>query len=94
MPLIFDEDFVDVESVAVASVLAFQSTCINRSEFNTPEADRFPANSYASFSEQVLDIQVAQVKAIVQPDGVGNDIGWESVAFVNIHAAILSIPGS
>ena len=34
---------------------------------------------------------MAQVEAIVEPDGVGNDIGRESVSLVCAHAAILPI---
>jgi hypothetical protein len=33
---------------------------------------------------------MAQIEAIVKPDGVGNDIGRESVAFVCVHSPILS----
>jgi hypothetical protein len=32
----FDEDFIDVERVAVASVLSFQSTGINGTKFYAP----------------------------------------------------------
>ena len=46
---------IDIEGIAVASVLAFQSTCINRSEFDTPEADRFPTDRDASLDEKVFD---------------------------------------
>ena len=34
---------------------------------------------------------VAQVEAIVEPDCVGGDVWWESVAFVSIHPPILTI---
>ena len=37
---------------------------------------------------------VAQVDAIVEPDGIGNDVRWESVAFVYVHLPILAILGS
>ena len=36
-----DEDFINVEGVAVSSMLPLQSAGINGSEFYTPEADRF-----------------------------------------------------
>ena len=35
-------------------------------------------------------IAVTQVEAIVEPDGIGNDIWRESVALVGIHWPILS----
>lgn len=43
------KDFVDEEGIAIASVPSFQTAGINSSEFDAPEADRFSANSYASF---------------------------------------------
>ena len=52
------EDFIDVESVAVASVLSLQSACIDGSELDTPEADGFATNSDAPFSEKVFNIAV------------------------------------
>ena len=55
-----------------------------------PEANRFATDSDASLGEQVFDISVTQVEAIVEPDGVRNDIGRESMAFVCIHWPILT----
>ena len=34
-----DEDFVDVESVTVASMLSFQSSGVKSAELDAPEAD-------------------------------------------------------
>ena len=44
-----DEDFVNVEGVAVASVLSLQAAGINGTKFDTPKADRFAADSNTSF---------------------------------------------
>jgi hypothetical protein len=33
---------------------------------------------------------MAEVESIVEPNGVGNDIGWESMTFIGIHTPILS----
>ena len=85
-----DEDFIDVESVAVASVLSFQSACINGSEFDAPEADRFSADSDAAFSQKIFDISVAQIESIVEPDCVTDDIGRESMALICAHGLILA----
>jgi hypothetical protein len=72
-------------------VLALQSTCINSSELDAPKADCFSGYSDASFGQYIFDIAVTQVEPVVQPDCVGNDIGWESVALVCIHGKILAI---
>ena len=37
---------------------------------------------------------MAQVEAKVQPDCVGNDIGRETVSFINIHRSSLAFPMS
>ena len=47
----FDEDFIDVESIAIASVVSLQAAGINGSEFDTPEADGFATESDASLGK-------------------------------------------
>ncbi len=42
------EDLVDEKGITVASVFPFQSTCVNSSELDTPEPDRFVADSDTS----------------------------------------------
>jgi hypothetical protein len=86
------EDLVNVEGVTVAPVLSFQSACVNGTELNTPKADRFAADSDAAFSEQVFYISVAEIEFVVEPDSVGDDVSWESVALVGIHHRIISFP--
>jgi hypothetical protein len=55
-----------------------------------PQANRFSADSDTPFSEEIFDIPVAEVEAIVQPNCIADDIGWEPVSFVCIHPPILS----
>ena len=45
----------------------------------------------AVFSEKVFDISVAEIESVVEPDGIGNDIWREAVAFVCVHRPIVSI---
>lgn len=59
-----------------------------------PKTDRFTADYDASLREQVFNITMAEIEAIVEPDGVGNDVGWESVTPINVHAPILAVSGS
>jgi hypothetical protein len=42
------KDFVNEESIAIASVLSLQSSGVYSSEFYTPQADRFAGYSDAS----------------------------------------------
>ncbi|MFT4520106.1 MAG: hypothetical protein ACI9JM_002506 [Halioglobus sp.] len=46
-----DEDFIDVASIAKATLLAFQSSSIQSTKLDAPEPDRFSADGDASFSE-------------------------------------------
>jgi hypothetical protein len=70
-----DEDFIDVEGVAVTSMFSLQPTSINSSEFDTPETNCFAADSDSSFGEEVFNIAMAQVETIVEPDSVRNEVG-------------------
>jgi hypothetical protein len=56
--------------------------------------NRFAADGDATLSEEILDIPVAEIEAIVEPDCVAYDIGRESVTLIGIHHQILSIPGT
>ena len=85
------EDFVDIEGVAVSSVLSLQPLCIQGAKFDAPESDRFPSDDNASFCEKVFDIAVAQIETIVEPNCVRNGIWRESVSYIGIHWPILSI---
>jgi hypothetical protein len=91
LAIYLDKDFIDVEGVTVTSVFSFQSTGINRSKLDAPEADRFTADGDSSFSEEVFYISVAEIEAIVEPDAAGNDVWRKSVAFISIHSPILPV---
>ena len=84
------EDFIEIECVTKATMLSLQSAGIKCSEFDAPEADRFSADSDASFSQKIFEIAVTQIEPVVEPDGVADDIGWESVSFISAHSPILS----
>jgi hypothetical protein len=49
------EDLIDEQGIAETPMLSFQATCINGTEFDAPETDRFSANSDASLSEQIFN---------------------------------------
>jgi len=51
-------------------------------------ADGFPAYGDASLGQQILDITMAQIESVVEPDCIADDIWWESVPFVSIHLPI------
>jgi len=59
------EDFIDVKSVAIATMSMLQATGIFGSELDAPEPDRFSANSDASLSQKIFDITVTQIESVV-----------------------------
>jgi hypothetical protein len=59
--------------------------------FTHQEADCFAGYSDPSLGQKIFDISVAQVESVIEPDCVGDDVRWESVALVSIHGPILSI---
>jgi hypothetical protein len=85
------EDFIDVERIAVTTVLTLQMPRIYRAEFDAPKVNGFVADLDPAFSQQIFDIAVTGVESIVEPDGVTDDIWRESVTFVSIHPPILTI---
>jgi len=60
-------------------------------ELAAPKSDRFVANEHASLSEQIFNISMAKVESVVETDGMADNIGRESVAFIGIHSPILPI---
>jgi hypothetical protein len=46
-------------------------------------------SSQEYLSQEIFDIAVTEVEAIVEPDSVADDIGRETVSFVGIHPEII-----
>ena len=59
-----------------------KSLRILRAEFDTPQPDRLVADANTTLGHKILDIAVAQIEAVMEPDNVLNDRGRNSVAFV------------
>ena len=76
LPVDFDEDFIDVESVALTSVLSLQSAGINGPELYAPEANCFSGYSDASLGKDILDISMTQVEAILEPESLPHEVLW------------------
>ena len=72
-------------------MLSLQAARINNTEFDTPKSDSFSTDCDGSFGEEVFDVPMAEVEAIEEPDGIRNDVGWESVTFICVHGPILPI---
>jgi len=78
------EDFIDAESVAKISVFSLQPPGVHDPKLDTPETNCFSADNDASFSQEILDIAMAEIEAEVEPDSVSNDIGWGRRAGIGV----------
>jgi hypothetical protein len=69
---------------------------VGRPELAAPEADGFVTDLNATLSEQLLDITLAQVEPVVEPDGVADDLGREAMASVQggVHGHRAILPGT
>ncbi len=77
-----DQGVINKESIAVTLVPAPKSPSLLRAEFDTPPSDRLVADPNTALGHKILDIAVAQIEAMIEPDNVLNDRGRKSVAFV------------
>lgn len=68
--------------VASAGLLALQATGIIQSEFHGPSADGFIGENYPPLEQHFLDEAQAKRKPEVEPDGVGDGLRREAMAFV------------
>ena len=73
------EDFINVGGITEASMLSLNSSGVQRAKLYAAETNCFVTDSDASFSEQVLNITMTEIEAKIKPDGIGNNIRWESV---------------
>jgi hypothetical protein len=52
------EDLIDVEGVAVTTMISLQSPGVNSTEFDAPKTDRLQRDDDATFSQKIFDIAV------------------------------------
>ena len=88
------EDFINEKGIATAQVFSFQSSSVQRAEFDAPKADRFTSDCNAAFGQEIFDIPVAEIESVVEPDGIGNYVKRESVTLIDTHSSILAISAS
>ena len=75
-----------------------ESSGVGLPEGATPVPDRLVGDGDAALGQEVFHIPEAQAEAKVEPDGVGDDVGGESIAAVTrcvaVHATSLISPPS
>ena len=72
----------DVQDEAQIPVVVEPFFRVRRTEDATPLANRFVGRSDTALGEQIFHISKAEREAMIQPDGVANDVGRKSVAVI------------
>ncbi len=86
-----DEHFVHVPDVTEPPLSPPQSAGVLGSKLPALGSNGFVGYGDATLSEQVLDISKAQSEAMVQPDGMADDLAWKAVAPIHrVHRSIVA----
>ncbi len=85
---------VQVPGVAQAPLSPPERPGILGTELPTPLPDALVGDGDPPFCEEIFDIPEAQTETMLEPDGVADDLGWESVSAVawRIRAHRPSLP--
>ena len=88
-----NQDLIDEESISVTLVLQSKSLGVFGSKLDTPQPDRFAADRDFALDQEIFDVTIIQVEAMIESDCVLNDLGREAVTFVNrcelVHSTIV-----
>ena len=82
LPLDLHEQLIHMPDVALSPLLLSELSSILRSELPTPETDRFVRDNDATLGQQILHVSKAECEAVVEPNGVADDFGWETMASI------------
>ena len=99
LPLTLDgyKHLVQVPRIAEATLPSLQPASVFWTELDAPKSDRFIRDGDPPLGKEVLDISKAQTKAMVEPNGVADDLRWKSISAVArrlaVHWLILSVRG-
>ncbi len=92
------EQFIHVPDVAQATLPPLEPTGVLRVEFEAPLPDGLVGDDDPALRQKILDLPKAQAKAMIEPDGVADDLGRKAVSAVAgrivVHLASLPGPGS
>ena len=76
-----------VAIIAIASVASFQSSSVDCSERDTPEANRLSSANDSAFRQEIFYVAVAQVESAVQPNSIGC-AGTDGTYFGPVNLAV------
>lgn len=78
-----NQDFIDEEIISVALVLQSKSFGVFGLKLDIPQPDRLLADRDFALGQEIFDVTIIQIEAMIEPDCVLNDLRWEAVTFVN-----------
>ena len=70
------KDFIDIEGVAITSVPLFQLSGVYCAKLDAPQTYRLAADRDTTLGQEIFDVAVTQIEPEVEPDGIGNHVGW------------------
>ena len=76
------EEFIQVPRITQATLSPLEPTCLLRAELLTPLSDGLVGDYYPSLCQEIFDITEAPAEAVVEPDGMADDLRWKSVSAV------------
>ncbi len=83
------EEFVQVPRIAQPTLATLERTGVLGTELQTPQSDGLVSDDDPPLCQEILDISKAQKEAVIEPDGVADDLRRESVSAVAGCVAIL-----
>ena len=82
--------------IAQPTLSPLEPTSILRAEFQTPLPDALVGDNDPPLCQEIFDISEAQAEAVIEPDGVTDDFGRETVSAVvggmPVHLPSLAVP--
>ncbi|MGH1361849.1 MAG: hypothetical protein ACRBC3_24075 [Burkholderiaceae bacterium] len=91
LPVDIDKYFIEEERTPESTVTAFQAPGIFRAKLIAPKSDRLVTDSNATLRKQVFDIPMTEVEAIVEPNGMLNNLGRKPMAFILVFGRAHSL---
>ena len=77
-----DEDLVQVLCVAQPALSTLEPASVFRAELDAPKPDCFVGHRDAALGQEIFYIAKAHTESMVQPYGVADDLGRESISMV------------
>ena len=68
--------------VAQPALSTLEPASVCRTEREAPQPDRFVGHRDATLGQEIFDIANAHTEAVIQPDGVADDLGRKSIPMV------------